>query len=49
MNYPPSARKSETWIAQEEWIERMKSIGHAGYFCYGWLDGKRIIEEYLSS
>ncbi len=49
MHYPPSARKSETWINQEIWIERMKGVGFDGHFCYGWEDGKRIIECYLSA
>ncbi len=47
MSYPPSAKKSDTWLAQIEWIERMRGVGYAGHFCYGWEDGKRIIEEYL--
>jgi hypothetical protein len=47
MKYPPSARRSDTWIAQEAWIERMQKVGYAGEFCYGWEDGKRIIEAYL--
>lgn len=47
MNYPPSAKRSPTWILQEEWLERMRSVGFAGEFCYGFEDGKRIIEEYL--
>jgi hypothetical protein len=49
MNYPPSARKSITWIQQEVWIERMKSVGFDGRFCYGWVNGKEIIEGYLLS
>lgn len=49
MNYPPSARKTETWINQEIWIERMKSVGYHGDFCYGWENGVKIIEEYLRS
>lgn len=47
MHYPPSARKTQTWLQQVEWIERMKSVGFAGEFCYGWIDGKRIIEAYI--
>jgi hypothetical protein len=49
MNYPPSAMKSITWIQQEVWIERMKSVGFDGRFCYGWVNGKEIIEGYLLS
>lgn len=47
MHYPPSARKSETWIAEEEFIADMRTVGFAGEMCYGWIDGKRIVEEYL--
>lgn len=49
MNYPPSARQSESWRLQEIWIERMKTVGFDGHFCYGWIDGKEIIERYLLS
>jgi len=45
--YTPSERKAPTWIAQEKFIETVKSIGYQGLFCYGWNDGKRIIEDYL--
>ena len=47
MHYPPSARKASSWVLQEEWIERMKTVGFHGDFCYGWIDGKRIVESYL--
>lgn len=47
MDYPPSAKKTDTWIAEEEFLEDMRSVGFAGDFCYGWEDGKRIIEAYL--
>lgn len=49
MHYPPSARKSSSWLLQEEWISRMKSVGYAGEFCYGFECGKKIIESYLLS
>lgn len=49
MHYPPSARKSDTWIAQELFQEQVKSVGYAAHFCYGWIDGKEIIERYLLS
>jgi len=47
--YTPSERKTETWIAQEKFIETVKTVGFEGKFCYGWIDGKEIIEAYLSS
>ena len=49
MNYPPSARKSDTWIAQELFHQQVKSVGYDAHFCYGWIDGKEIIEHYLLS
>jgi VRR-NUC domain-containing protein len=32
---------------QIEWIERMKSLGYAADFAYGWEDAKNKIEDYL--
>lgn len=49
MKYPPSARKGASWVLQEEFIERVKTVGFEAAFCYGWEDGKRIIESYLSA
>jgi len=49
MRYPPSAMKSDTWLAQVEWVERMKTVGFDAQFCYGWVHGKEIIERYLLS
>lgn len=46
-NYTPSERATDTWIAQMEFIDNVKSVGYSGHFCYGWIDGKRIIESYL--
>lgn len=47
--YTQSERRSASWIAQEKFIETVKSVGFAGCFCYGWVDGKEIIERYLAS
>ena len=49
MHYPPSAMRTDTWLAQIEFIKNVKSVGFAGEFCYGFQDGKRIIESYLLS
>lgn len=49
MHYPPSAMKSATWIAQEEWINSMLSVGYEAKRCYGWEDGKEVVEKYLLS
>ena len=48
MVYTPSQRRSESWLAEEAFIERVKSVGFGGEFCYGFESGKRIIESYLS-
>lgn len=45
--YTKSERLTPTWVAQEKFIETVKSVGYAGFFCYGWVDGKEIIERYL--
>jgi hypothetical protein len=47
--YTPSERSTKTWIAQEKFIERVKDRGYAGHFCYGWIDGKAIVENYLTT
>lgn len=47
--YTKSERSTPTWIAQEKFIETVKSVGFAGEFCFGWLDGKTIIERYLNT
>lgn len=48
MRYPPSKRMTDTWLAQETFQERMKSVGYAAKFCYGWEDGVQAIERYLA-
>ncbi len=47
--YAPSERRSLTWIAQESFLEGVKGVGYAGYFCFGWEEGKTIIEHYLET
>ena len=41
--YTASERRTDTWIAQQEFIERVKMVGYAGEFCYGFVDGQNII------
>jgi len=48
-NYTHSERLKPTWIAQEQFQETVKSVGYAAHFCYGWVDGKNIIEAYLKT
>jgi len=45
--YTPSEMKTATWIAQEEFLKLVKSVGYHGAVCYGWEEGKKIIEAYL--
>lgn len=47
--YSKSERSANSWLAQEKFIDRVKSVGFAGHFCYGWNEGKEIIENYLNS
>jgi hypothetical protein len=47
--YTLSERSTSTWIEQEKFQQRMKSVGFYAETCYGWQDGAKIIESYLSS
>jgi len=47
--YSFSERSTKTWMAQEEFLKTVKDVGFAGYFCYGWVHGKEIVEQYLST
>jgi hypothetical protein len=46
--YSKSEMSTPSWIAQENFIRLVKSVGYDAHFVYGWIDGKRIIEEYLN-
>jgi hypothetical protein len=45
--YMRSERLTKTWVAQENFARIVKSVGYSAKTCYGWFDGKRIVEEYL--
>jgi hypothetical protein len=47
--YSPSEMNTDTWKAQEVFQMHVKSVGYMAEFCFGWEDGKRIIENYLLS
>ncbi len=47
--YTPSEMATDSWIAQQVFIETMKRVGYQAQVCYGWVDGVRIITEYLIS
>jgi hypothetical protein len=46
--YQPSEKSKPTWIGQEKFLKKMISMGYDGHFCYGWEDGKRVIERYVA-
>lgn len=45
--YTKSEMSTDTWIAQEEFLKMVKSVGFAGEFCYGYEAAIKIIEAYL--
>lgn len=45
--YTPSEMQKPSWVAQNAFMESMKSVGYDAHFCYGFIDGKNIIESYL--
>jgi hypothetical protein len=45
--YSQSEMSTETWILQQEFIDTVTHVGYDAHFCYGWMEGKRIIENYL--
>lgn len=45
--YTPSEMRTDTWIAQQEFLNSVKSVGYAGEVCYGVEDGVSIVEAYL--
>jgi len=47
--YTKSEMQTDTWILQQEFLSRVKSVGYAGETCYGFEDGLRIIENYMLS
>lgn len=47
--YTKSEMSTNSWLAQEKFLETVKSVGFAGFFCYGFEDCKNVIENYLTS
>lgn len=45
--YTKSEMSTATWIAQEEFLKLVKSVGFAGEFCYGYQAAIKIIDAYL--
>jgi hypothetical protein len=46
-SYTKSERSTSTWIEQELFQKIVKKVGFDAKTCYGWEEGKRIIEGYL--
>jgi hypothetical protein len=46
-SYTLSARLSESWIAQETFMDIVTSVGFDAHFCFGWEHAVKIIENYL--
>ncbi len=49
MKYPPSDMAKPSWKAQERFLQRMCSVGFAGFMVFGWEHGVKVIEAYLSN
>jgi len=47
--YTKSEMSTLTWMAQEEFMRNVRSVGYAASFCFGWENGKNIVENYLRS
>lgn len=47
--YTNSEMMTSTWVNQAKFIREVLEVGYAGFFCYGWEDGCRIVENYLLS
>lgn len=45
--YTASERKTKSWIAQQQFLDTVRSAGYAGIIAFGWEHGKQIIEDYL--
>lgn len=40
--------RNKTSIKQKEWIKALKEQGYKVEVCYGWIEAKEVIENYLS-
>jgi hypothetical protein len=45
--YTPSEMKTDSWVAQEKFLEEVKLLGYSGELCYGFEDGVAIVTRYL--
>jgi len=47
--YSKSETSTKTWIAQETFKNNVKKVGYAYEICYGFEDGVRIINKYMTT
>lgn len=47
-HYTPSEMRSDTWLAQEAFLQEMRDAGYAGHFAYGCQHGIELIKSYLA-
>lgn len=45
--YTPSEMRTDTWIAQQMFLDCVKKVGFAGEVCYGVENGVAIVTRYL--
>lgn len=45
--YTNSKNKNYPSKEQRKWLARMEKAGYAAAVCYGWLEAKKVITEYL--
>ena len=45
--YTKSEQSTETWKAQEAFIEMIENYGYKACFVFGWEHGKQFIEDYM--
>jgi hypothetical protein len=46
--YRPSEMKTKTWLNQIEWIKYLNDEGFCAQFAFGWEQGMKVIEKYMS-
>lgn len=44
--YSHSEMSKESWLRQQWWIDQLNASGYFATFCYGWMEGAKIITMY---
>lgn len=47
MKKPGVHNKGRTTDHQDEWLEHLKSQGYGGMICYGWIEARDVLIQYL--